>query len=118
MRAIWDNTRACLVEDQVEAGAQPVPLLLERHDARTAAADFQHDGGARKCFLQLLDPRSHQAMGRRSVQLTSSDNRFVQFLTHLEMDLKPMTLKAVRLAVTGWQRWEIRCVFPGGPIFS
>jgi hypothetical protein len=32
--------RAALVEDQIEAGTQAVPPLLERRDARVAAADF------------------------------------------------------------------------------
>jgi hypothetical protein len=50
------HVRPPLVEDQVKAGAQPVPALLDRRDARVAAADFQRDGGGRKCFLQLADP--------------------------------------------------------------
>jgi hypothetical protein len=29
-----------LVEEQIQAGAQPIPALLERRDARVAAADF------------------------------------------------------------------------------
>jgi hypothetical protein len=45
-----------LVEDQVQAGAQPIPALLERHDARVAAADFEGDGGGRNGFMQLVKP--------------------------------------------------------------
>jgi hypothetical protein len=32
-----------LIEDQIQAGAQPIPALLERRDAGIAAADFQRD---------------------------------------------------------------------------
>jgi hypothetical protein len=45
------HVRAPLVEDQVEAGAQAVPALLERRDARVAAADFGRDRAGRKCLL-------------------------------------------------------------------
>jgi hypothetical protein len=37
-----------LLQDQVQAGAQPVPALLERRDARVAAADLAGDGGRGK----------------------------------------------------------------------
>jgi hypothetical protein len=47
---------APLVQDQVQAGAQPVPTLLDRRDARVAAADIEGDGGGGKCFLQLAEP--------------------------------------------------------------
>jgi hypothetical protein len=42
------HVRAPLIDDQVEAGAQPVPALLERRDARVAAADFERDRGGGK----------------------------------------------------------------------
>jgi hypothetical protein len=38
-------------EDQVEAGAQPIPAVLQGRDARVAAGDFEGDAGGRKCFL-------------------------------------------------------------------
>jgi hypothetical protein len=34
------HARSPLVEDQVEAGTQPIPALLQRCDARVAAADL------------------------------------------------------------------------------
>jgi hypothetical protein len=40
---------APLIEDQIEAGAQPVPALLERRDARVAAADLERYGAGGKC---------------------------------------------------------------------
>jgi hypothetical protein len=45
------DARVPLVEDQLEAGAQPVQALLERRDAGIAGTDFERDGGGRKCFL-------------------------------------------------------------------
>jgi hypothetical protein len=38
------HARALLVEDQVQTGAQTVPALLERLDARVAAADLKRAG--------------------------------------------------------------------------
>jgi hypothetical protein len=35
-----------LIQDQIEAGAQPVPALLERRDAGIAAGDLERYGGA------------------------------------------------------------------------
>ena len=47
---------ASLVKDQIHAGAQAVPALLERRDTHVAAADFEGDGAGGKCFLQRVDP--------------------------------------------------------------
>ena len=48
--------RAPLVKDQIQSGAQPIPAVLQRRDARVAAADIEGDGGGRKGFLQPADP--------------------------------------------------------------
>ena len=50
------HVRAPLLQDQIQAGAQPIPALLEGGDARAGAGDFEGDGGGRKCFLRLADP--------------------------------------------------------------
>jgi len=47
-----------MVEDQIEAGTQPIPTLLELRDAGVAAADLEGDDARRKRFLQLVDPVS------------------------------------------------------------
>jgi hypothetical protein len=36
---------ALLVQDQIQAGAQAAPALLERRDAGVGAADLEGDGG-------------------------------------------------------------------------
>jgi hypothetical protein len=53
-----DHIRAPPLQDQVEAGAQPVPALLERRDAHVAAADFESDH-ARGGFLECANPCSN-----------------------------------------------------------
>jgi hypothetical protein len=35
-----DHVRSPLIHDQIPAGAQAIPALLERRDARVAAADL------------------------------------------------------------------------------
>ena len=45
------DVRAPLMVDQVEAGAQAVPALLERHDAGVAGTDLERDRAGGKCFL-------------------------------------------------------------------
>jgi hypothetical protein len=40
------HVRAPVVQEKLEADAQPVPALLERHDAGIAARDFERYGGA------------------------------------------------------------------------
>ena len=42
---------APLIEEQLEAGTQPVPPLLERRDAGITGGDLERDGAGRKCFL-------------------------------------------------------------------
>ena len=42
--------RAPLVKDHIQAGAQPIPALLEGRDARVAAADLEGDGAGGKCY--------------------------------------------------------------------
>jgi hypothetical protein len=44
-----------LVQDQVEAGAQPIPPLLEGCDVGHAAGDFASDGGGGKRGLEFAD---------------------------------------------------------------
>ena len=39
------HVRAPLIQDQVEAGAQPVPVLLEGRDTGVAGTDLEGDGG-------------------------------------------------------------------------
>src|ERR1035437_3253677 len=46
------HVRAPMIEDQLEAGAQPVPTLLEGCDARVAAADLEGDSGGRPAATQ------------------------------------------------------------------
>jgi len=51
--------RAPLIEDQTEAGAQPIPALLERRDARVAVADLEGDGCGGKGLLEFADSRAY-----------------------------------------------------------
>jgi hypothetical protein len=44
-----------LIEHEFQASAQPVPAILERRDARVAAADFERDR-ARGGFLECANP--------------------------------------------------------------
>ena len=50
------HVRAPLVEDQVKAGAQPVPALLERRGAAVAAGDREGDDAGGKGLLELANP--------------------------------------------------------------
>jgi hypothetical protein len=51
-----DRIHAPLIEDQVEAGAQPVLALLERRDAGITGGDFEGDGGGRESSCSSRTP--------------------------------------------------------------
>jgi hypothetical protein len=53
------HVRTPFLQDQIEAGAQPIPAFLEGCDAGVAAADLEGDHCGGKCFLQLVDLLSH-----------------------------------------------------------
>jgi hypothetical protein len=46
-------------EDQVKAGAQPVPPLLQRLDARRALADLERDQAVGNRRLELFNARAN-----------------------------------------------------------
>ena len=48
--------RAPLVKDQIQSGAQPTPAVLQRRDARVAAANLEGDSRGGKCLPRLADP--------------------------------------------------------------
>src|ERR1035437_9834521 len=68
---------ASLVEDQVQAGTQPVPALLERRDARVAVGVFQGNGAGGKGPRELADPPSAAppATARIRLQPITPSNR-------------------------------------------
>jgi hypothetical protein len=50
------------LQHQVEAGAQAIPALLGRRDARVAVADLEGDRGDGKCFLEFVDPWANHSI--------------------------------------------------------
>src|ERR1019366_3026224 len=46
------HVRSALVQDQIEAGTQPIPALLERRDAGSAVPDLGRDGTRGNGLLQ------------------------------------------------------------------
>jgi hypothetical protein len=56
------HVRASLVEDQVQAGAQPIPAFLEGRDARAGTGDFERDGGGGRGLLELPNTRANDSI--------------------------------------------------------
>ena len=50
------HVRAPLLQDQIQAGPQPIPAFSERQNARVAAAELEGDGVGGKCLLRLVEP--------------------------------------------------------------
>ena len=79
-----------LLHDQ--AGAQPIPSVLQCRDARVVGRDLERDGARGKCFLQPADPRAnHQYLAPVNLRDYSPTRRRRKALPVLAADGQPNT---------------------------